>query len=163
MIRVERGGEVTYHGPGQLVAYPIIKLADRGILSAAVRPCPGAGHGRHGRRIRCQRSPPRWPARRAGATEDAAQPRKLGALGLRVEGGVTYHGIALNITTNLDDFELIDPCGMPDAQATSIAARGRLVRARFAAQHSVGRPGGRSVRRLTSRDCLAPAGAARRS
>jgi lipoate-protein ligase B len=56
----------------------------------------------------------------ATATTPAA-PRKLGALGLRVEGGVTYHGIALNVTTNLDDFALINACGMPDAQPTSIA------------------------------------------
>ena len=52
---------------------------------------------------------------------ESATPRKLGALGLRVEGGVTYHGIALNITTDLDDFALIDPCGLPDAGVTSIA------------------------------------------
>ena len=52
---------------------------------------------------------------------DSDSPRKLGALGLRVEGGVTYHGIALNITTDLADFDLIDACGMPDADTTSIA------------------------------------------
>jgi lipoyl(octanoyl) transferase len=52
---------------------------------------------------------------------ESATPRKLGALGLRVEGGVTYHGIALNVTTNLHDFTLIDACGMPDAETTSIA------------------------------------------
>ena len=48
-------------------------------------------------------------------------PRKLGALGLRVERGVSYHGIALNVTTRLEDYELIDPCGMPHAVVTSIA------------------------------------------
>ena len=50
-----------------------------------------------------------------------ASPRKLGALGLRVEGGVSYHGIALNVTTDLADFKLIDPCGLADAEVTSIA------------------------------------------
>jgi lipoate-protein ligase B len=49
-------------------------------------------------------------------------PRKIGALGLRVERGVTYHGIALNVTADLRDFELIDPCGMPGVRSTSIAA-----------------------------------------
>ena len=52
---------------------------------------------------------------------DSASPRKIGALGLRFEGGVTYHGIALNITTRLDGFSLIDPCGIPEAEVTSIA------------------------------------------
>jgi len=52
---------------------------------------------------------------------DSAAPRKLGALGLRVEGGVSYHGIALNVTTDLADFELIDPCGLAQVEVTSIA------------------------------------------
>ena len=52
---------------------------------------------------------------------DGPTPRKLGALGLRVERGITYHGIALNITTRLEDFELIDPCGMAGLDVTSIA------------------------------------------
>jgi lipoyl(octanoyl) transferase len=123
VIRVERGGEVTYHGPGQLVAYPIVHLATRGIL---LRPFvraleqamidTAAGFGvEAGRRDG-------YPGIWCDATSSTGtQPRKLGALGLRVEGGVTYHGIALNITTNLDDFALIDPCGITDAGVTSIA------------------------------------------
>src|SRR5687768_13329120 len=120
VIRVERGGEVTYHGPGQLVAYPIIRLADRGIL---LRPLVraleqamidtaaalGVSAGRRDGFPGCWCDP------------DSAAPRKLGALGLRVEGGVSYHGIALNVTTDLADFELIDPCGLPQLQVTSIA------------------------------------------
>jgi lipoyl(octanoyl) transferase len=51
-----------------------------------------------------------------------ADPRKIGALGLRIERGVSYHGIALNVTVDLADFELIDPCGMPGVTSTSIAA-----------------------------------------
>ena len=120
VIRVERGGEVTYHGPGQLVAYPIVKLADRGIY---VRPFvraleqsmidTAAGYGvLAGRR---EGYPGTW------CDAESPNPRKLGALGLRIEGGVTYHGIALNITTDLADFELIDPCGLADAEVTSIA------------------------------------------
>ena len=120
LIRVERGGEVTYHGPGQLVGYPIIRLADRGILlrpfvrvleQAMIDTAEGFGVDA-GRR---DGFPGVW------CDADTSSPRKLGALGLRVEGGVTYHGIALNITTHLDDFALIDACGMPDTESTSIA------------------------------------------
>jgi lipoyl(octanoyl) transferase len=81
VVEIERGGEVTYHGPGQLVAYPIVRLHERGLL---LRPF-------------------------------------VRALGLRVERGVSYHGIALNVSVDLSDFELIDPCGMPDVVSTSIA------------------------------------------
>ena len=119
-IRIERGGEVTYHGPGQLVAYPIVRLADRGILlkpfvrlleQAMIDTAAGFG-------VECARRegfPGVW------CDADSGTPRKLGALGLRFEGGVTYHGVALNVTTDLTDFDLIDPCGMPDAEVTSIA------------------------------------------
>jgi lipoyl(octanoyl) transferase len=120
VIRVERGGEVTYHGPGQLVAYPIVKIAERGtLLRPFVRALEqsmidtAAGFGVDA--VRRDGLPGVW------CDPESASPRKLGALGLRLEGGVTYHGIALNVTTNLDDFVLIDPCGMPDAPATSIA------------------------------------------
>jgi lipoyl(octanoyl) transferase len=120
VIRIERGGEVTYHGPGQLVAYPIVRLADRQIL---LRPFvrlleqamidTAAGFGVEASRR--DGYPGVW------CDADSSTPRKLGALGLRFEGGVTYHGIALNITTDLSDFDLIDPCGMPEAEVTSIA------------------------------------------
>ena len=121
LIRIERGGEVTYHGPGQLVAYPIIRLADRGILlkpfvrsleQAMIDTAAGLGVDAG----RLEGYPGVW------CDPDTPAPRKLGALGLRFEGGVTYHGIALNITTDLADFALIDPCGLPGAQVTSIAA-----------------------------------------
>lgn len=116
LIRTERGGEVTYHGPGQLTAYPIFKLADRGLLirplvraleAALAETCahfgveagPKAGF------------PGCWC--RAGT-------RKIGAVGIRIERGVSYHGIALNISVNLSDFDLIDACGMPGLESTSI-------------------------------------------
>jgi lipoyl(octanoyl) transferase len=120
VIRVERGGEATYHGPGQLVAYPIVRLADRGLLlrpfvralEAAMADVAASYGLTAGAR-------PGYP----GTWVDAAseRPRKLGALGLRLERGVTYHGIALNVTTRLADFQLIDPCGMADLDVTSIA------------------------------------------
>lgn len=120
VIRVERGGEVTYHGPGQLVAYPIVRLRDSGLLlrpfvraleaaMADVAASYGvAAGGRTG-------YPGTW------VVAESERPRKLGALGLRLERGVTYHGIALNVTTRLTDFELIDPCGMAELDVTSIA------------------------------------------
>jgi len=121
VIRVERGGEVTYHGPGQLVAYPIIAIARRGLLvrplvraleAAMIATCAAFGvtAGRRDGHPGCWVNP------------DAANPRKIGALGIRIERGVTYHGIALNVDPDLGQFELIDACGMPDVVSTSIAA-----------------------------------------
>ncbi|HEX5465477.1 MAG TPA: lipoyl(octanoyl) transferase LipB [Candidatus Limnocylindrales bacterium] len=120
LIRVERGGEVTYHGPGQLVAYPIVQLPARGILirpyvraleAAMIDVCAsyGVAAGRRAGHPGCWCDP------------DGPGPRKIGALGVRIEHGVTYHGIALNVTTALADFELIEACGLPGLDSTSIA------------------------------------------
>jgi lipoyl(octanoyl) transferase len=119
VIRVERGGEVTYHGPGQLVAYPIVKLADRGLL---VRPLVRALEAAM---IETCRSFGVEAARREGepgcwVDPDGPMPRKIGALGLRIERGVSYHGIALNVDPDLAAFELIDPCGTPGLVSTSL-------------------------------------------
>lgn len=120
VVEIERGGEVTYHGPGQLVAYPIVRLHDRGMLlrpfvraleAALVATC--AAHGVDA--ARRDGHPGCW------CDPDGPAPRKIGALGLRIERGVSYHGIALNISVDLTDFELIDPCGMPGVISTSIA------------------------------------------
>jgi lipoyl(octanoyl) transferase len=120
VVRVERGGEVTYHGPGQLVAYPILRLADRGLLvrplvraleAAMVHTCASYGVVA----ARREGEPGCW------VDPEGPRPRKIGALGLRIERGVSYHGIALNIEPRLADFELIDPCGMPGLVSTSIA------------------------------------------
>jgi lipoyl(octanoyl) transferase len=117
---IERGGEVTYHGPGQLVAYPIVGLHERGLLlrplvraleAALVETC--AAHGVAAGRL--DGHPGCW------CEPDGVSPRKIGALGIRVERGVSYHGIALNVTVDLGDFELIDACGMPGVVSTSIA------------------------------------------
>ncbi|MEP6638326.1 MAG: lipoyl(octanoyl) transferase LipB [Chloroflexota bacterium] len=121
VVHVERGGEVTYHGPGQLVAYPIIALSERGLLvrplvraleAALIATCAsnGVAAARRGGHPGCWCDP------------DGPDPRKIGALGLRIERGVSYHGIALNVTVDLADFGLIDPCGMPGVTSTSIAA-----------------------------------------
>ena len=121
VIRVERGGEVTYHGPGQLVAYPILRLGDRGLLvrplvhaleAAMIETCAALGV----EAFRRDGHPGCWVD--AG---QARPPRKIGALGLRIERGVSYHGIALNVDADLRDFDLIDPCGEPGLVSTSIA------------------------------------------
>jgi lipoyl(octanoyl) transferase len=119
VLRVERGGEVTYHGPGQLVAYPIIALSRRGLLvrplvraleAAMVETCAAFGVAADRR----EGHPGCW-------IDPEGEARKIGALGIRVERGVSYHGIALNVDSNLDDFGLIDPCGMPGLVSTSLA------------------------------------------
>ena len=120
VIRVERGGEVTYHGPGQLVAYPILALSRRGLLLRPHGPRARGRDGRHVSGVRRRGRPARRPSRLLVRGEGPA-PRKIGALGIRVERGVSYHGIALNIDPDLADFDLIDPCGMPEVVSTSIA------------------------------------------
>jgi lipoyl(octanoyl) transferase len=127
VIRVERGGEVTYHGPGQLVAYPILALSARGLLvrplvraleAALAATCAAYGVAA----ARREGHPGCW------CDPDGTDPRKIGALGLRIERGVSYHGIALNVSVDLADFDLIDPCGMPGVTSTSIAAeRGEMI------------------------------------
>ncbi len=121
LIRVERGGEVTYHGPGQLVAYPILRLGARGLLlrplvraleAAMADTCTALGVPDADRR---EGHPGCWVA------VGSPMPRKIGALGLRVERGVSYHGIALNVSVDLTDFDLIDACGIPGVVSTSIA------------------------------------------
>ena len=118
--QTERGGEVTYHGPGQLVAYPIIRLHDRGLLlrpfvraleAALIETADAFGVAA----ARRDGHPGCW------CDTEGHAARKIGALGLRVERGVSYHGIALNVTVDLRDFELIDACGMPGVESTSIA------------------------------------------
>jgi lipoyl(octanoyl) transferase len=119
-IWVERGGEVTYHGPGQLVGYPIMALSRRGLLirplvraleAAMIQTCAALGVAASRR----DGQPGCW------VDPGGPNPRKIGALGIRVERGVSYHGIALNVAPDLRDFELIDPCGMPGVASTSIA------------------------------------------
>ena len=122
VIRVERGGEVTYHGPGQLVAYPILRLGERGLLirplvraleEAMIETCATLGVAA----ARRDGHPGCWIVDPA----PNRPPRKIGALGIRVERGVSYHGIALNIAPDLRDFELIEACGMPGVVSTSVA------------------------------------------
>jgi lipoyl(octanoyl) transferase len=109
-----RGGDVTYHGPGQLVGYPIIDLnPDRrdvrkyvaGLEEVMIR--IAAEYGLAARRI-------------AGLNGTWIEERKLGAVGVRIRRWVTMHGFAINVTTSLNAFELIVPCGIADKQVTSL-------------------------------------------
>jgi len=121
VVDVDRGGKITWHGPGQLVGYPIVRLADpvdvvayvRSLEGALIEACADLGlsttrvEGRSGV----------W----VGA--DAHGPdRKVAAIGVRVAKGVTMHGFALNCDCDLTWFDRIVPCGISDAGVTSLSA-----------------------------------------
>jgi lipoyl(octanoyl) transferase len=125
VIDVDRGGKITWHGPGQLVGYPIVALPDpvdvvahvRRLEEALIEVCAGFGlttgrvEGRSGV----------WVA--ADAAGSGFRPeRKVAAIGVRVARGVTMHGFALNCDPDLGAFGAIVPCGIPDAGVTSLSA-----------------------------------------
>ena len=128
---INRGGDVTYHGPGQLIGYPIVDLRGdwpgkkgphlgpvdfmRLLEEAIIRVCYDFG-------VPAQRIPSRtgvWTIAN-GAVPDPANEKKLCAMGIHVSQGVTSHGFALNVTTDLRDFDLIVPCGITDRSVTSL-------------------------------------------
>ncbi len=118
---VERGGDVTYHGPGQLVVYPILDLRHHrkdvgwytaSLLDTLVRTLAVFGieaRARFGERTGV------W----VGSGPDPSG--KIAALGVRIERWVTYHGVALNVDPDLSHFELVVPCGLSDARVVSMA------------------------------------------
>ncbi len=131
--RTDRGGDITYHGPGQMVAYPIIRLNDLGLnvrryvwtLEQAMIETLGA-FGIAGRRDPCAIGVWVGGADDRAGTDPSAHRcgsggAKLAAIGVRVRRWVTMHGLALNVTTNLDHFKLIVPCGLADRPVTSMA------------------------------------------
>ena len=127
VVDVDRGGKITWHGPGQLVGYPVIGLAEpldvvnyvRRLEESLISVC--AGLGLQTRRV-AGRSGVWLPA-------NAHRPeRKVAAIGIRVARGVALHGFALNCDCDLGAFSSIVPCGIPDAGVTSLTAElGRQV------------------------------------
>ncbi len=117
VIDVDRGGKITFHGPGQIVGYPIVKLKKpndvvgfvRQIERALIQICQDFNiEGQ----TYCERSGV-W-------VRDARGDRKIAAIGIRVAKGVTMHGFALNVDPDLSYFDRIIPCGIADAQVTSM-------------------------------------------
>ncbi|MDJ1113628.1 lipoyl(octanoyl) transferase LipB [Microbacterium dauci] len=122
VIDVDRGGKITWHGPGQLVGYPIVPLASPVDVVAHVRLLEGilidviAALGIVSRRV----------GGRSGVWVDGASGEaKVAAIGVRVERGVTMHGFALNCDNDLEPFRHIVPCGIPDADVTTLSAVAR--------------------------------------
>ncbi len=118
VVQVDRGGRITWHGPGQLVGYPIVKLLKPTELVGFVRTLEGAlinvcGElGVHAARV---------DGRSGVWICDSKGDRKIAAIGIRVASGVTMHGFALNVSPDLTRFSQIIPCGIDDASVTSLA------------------------------------------
>jgi lipoyl(octanoyl) transferase len=132
VVRIDRGGQVTYHGPGQLVAYVLLDLRRAGYgVKALVHRLEQsvidllAGYGVEG-------------TRQPGMPGVYVRGAKIAAVGLRISRGCSYHGIALNVDTDLAAFARINPCGYPGLAATRLADLG--VRDRIAAVESRWRP-----------------------
>ena len=115
LFEVERGGDITFHGPGQLVGYPIVDLKHhkrdlhwylRQVEEALIRALAPLG-------ISAERS--------VGQTGVWTQGRKLASIGVHARDWVTWHGFALNVTTDLSYFDLMVPCGISQVQMTSVA------------------------------------------
>jgi lipoyl(octanoyl) transferase len=115
VVEVERGGDVTYHGPGQLVGYPILDLRrHREDLHWYLRQLEGT--------LISALEKVGIPAeRKAGLTGVWTKGRKIASLGIHVKQWVTFHGFALNVTTDLSHFDLIVPCGIQGVVMTSVA------------------------------------------
>jgi lipoyl(octanoyl) transferase len=119
LAETDRGGDITYHGPGQLVAYPILDLNLLGLglhaymrllEDAVIETCGTFG-------IQAQREPGATGVWVPGADGGSA---KVCAMGVRVRKWVSMHGLALNVTTNLEHFGLIVPCGLPGRPVTTV-------------------------------------------
>lgn len=115
VVRTDRGGQVTYHGPGQLVAYTLIDIARRGLgIRRLVRLLETAV-------IEMLGEDGVVASTRDGAPGVYVQDRKIAALGLRVSRGRSYHGLSLNVAMDLEPFTRIDPCGFADLEVTQMA------------------------------------------
>ena len=118
VVKTDRGGQITYHGPGQIVAYVLVDLKRKGLgVKELVRRIEQSildllrGYGVEGER-------------KAGAPGVYVKGAKIAALGLRVKSGCSYHGLALNVAMDLTPYETINPCGYAGMQVTDLAALG---------------------------------------
>jgi lipoyl(octanoyl) transferase len=124
VIGIERGGDVTYHGPGQIVAYPIVLLGEgerdlhrylRNLEEGVIATCARFG-------VACDREPGKtgvWLTTPSG--HSAGMRRKLCSMGIACRKWVTFHGLALNVTSDLGYFRRINPCGFEASVMTSMA------------------------------------------
>ncbi|MCC6473738.1 MAG: lipoyl(octanoyl) transferase LipB [Burkholderiales bacterium] len=131
LLHADRGGQITYHGPGQAIAYAMLDLGRRGfgVRELVSRLEQGA--------IDLLATYNVQAGRRAGAPGVYVDGAKVAALGLRIRRGCSYHGIALNVDMDLSPFQAIDPCGFPglrvtDCRSLGIAAGMEEIGARFA-------------------------------
>ena len=142
---INRGGDVTYHGPGQLVGYPIFDLRSfaprlgaveyvRMMEEALIRACGDFGV----QTARVQGRTGVWTL-----PGGSVQEKKIAAIGVHISRGITSHGFALNVTTDLRDFELIVPCGISDAPVTSLEMEAELAPSMDGVMHAVARQFGR--------------------
>jgi len=116
--RIDRGGQITYHGPGQAIVYTLVDLARRGLtvrgMVSLIEQAVIEVLGAHGV----------GAERRKGAPGVYVDGAKIAALGLRVRRGCCYHGVALNVDMDLAPFSAIDPCGYPGLAVTQTRAHG---------------------------------------
>ena len=123
VVESDRGGDVTFHGPGQLVAYPIVRLADhrlsvggyvRRLQEIVIATLNDLG-------VPSQTDPDAIGVWTCGSDAAACEVAKICAIGVRIRRGVSMHGLALNVTTDLRYFDLIVPCGLSGRAVTSLA------------------------------------------
>jgi len=147
VVATDRGGQVTYHGPGQVVVYPLIDLRRLGIYvkelvfrieAATIQTLDSFGvvglrvPGAPGIYVPLERDPARDPAPRAHP--DFTGLAKIAALGIKIARGCCYHGVALNVAMDLTAFARIDPCGYPGLRTVDLATLGAVTEWNTAAE-----------------------------
>lgn len=121
VVAVDRGGQVTYHGPGQVVAYPLVDLRRRGIGVRAMVTIMETSVVRLAAEQGIEAHP------RADAPGVYVEGAKLAAVGLRVRRGCSYHGVAVNVAMDLTPFDRIDPCGYAGMPVTDLRELGAVI------------------------------------
>ena len=127
VVQIDRGGQVTYHGPGQLVVYPLVDLRRAGLgvrdIVTALERAAIDYAAELGIVAECRKNAPGVYVR----------DRKLASIGIRVRRGASYHGMALNVSVDLEPFRRINPCGYPGLEMTRLADLSRVASVAVAA------------------------------